>query len=112
MHETADVEFEKHFAMAQSFDEQRAALTPAAPLSAAAPSSDGESTDQRELEAVFTKAIALGLTDEACVATMRSKVESGDFTTQHYLSMFSARISEHEASGMPAFTLHTWTSSW
>ena len=97
MHETADVEFEKHFAMAQSFDEQRAALTPAAPLSAAAPSSDGESTDQRELEAVFTKAIALGLTDEACVATMRSRVESGDFTTHEVLRGFSIMITKHEA---------------
>jgi WD40 repeat protein len=34
---------------------------------------------------------------------MRSSIEAGHFTAQHYIRMFSARISEHEAAGKPIF---------
>ena len=46
------------------------------------------------LDAVFAKAIALGMTDEEHVAKMHGKIESGQFTTQHFLQMFTARMSE------------------
>ena len=47
---------------------------------------------QQQLDSLFARAIARGLTDEDCVRTMRRKIETGSFTAQHYITMWSLRL--------------------
>lgn len=49
---------------------------------------------QQQLDSLFARAIARGLTDEDCVRTMRRNIETGRFTAQHYIAIWSLRLDE------------------
>jgi hypothetical protein len=60
----------------------------------------GEADEKsKELNRIFRKAMALGLTTKEAVKRMKRHVENGRFSPEHYLEMWSGRIAENETKG-------------
>ena len=50
----------------------------------------------KELNRIFSKAMALGLTTKEAVKRMKRHIENGRFTPEHYLEMWTERIEQNE----------------
>ena len=57
---------------------------------------DDSKQTEKELARVFSKAVALGLTTEEAVVKMERHIETGRFSPEHYLNMWSKRIEDQD----------------
>jgi hypothetical protein len=57
---------------------------------------DDSDQTEKELARVFSKAVALGLTTKEAVVRMERHVETGRFSPEHYLNMWSKRIEDED----------------
>ena len=57
---------------------------------------DDSKQTEKELARLFSKALALGLTTEEAVVKMERHIETGRFSPEHYLNMWSKRIEDQD----------------